>query len=368
MNAEAIPSTANHVAHQPAPASRYWLGLSPARIGQVLWKRKVVLGLITGSFALIGIVLSLLQKPEYTSEARIMPEISQGSGDLIKRLATVAGFAGLEFGETGSVDAVRPDLYPKVLQSTPFILFLMKQSVPTKDGGQKTVADLLTVSDAWFDKKWFSSPTKTDIIQAKTRPQTIRLTQEQQDLLEDIQQRVGAQMDTRSGVITVSAQMPDPVAVAAVTDITLDYLTRYVTNYRTEKSRRDLEFYTNRLKEAKRRFERAQYSMFQYNDQHKYMVVQAATMEKQRIDAELNISQVVYTELAKQFEQAKIKVQEQTPVFKVLEPARIPLKRSSPRRTVMVVLYTLAGFVLGSVYCVAVEMKAVEQLRRSLTT
>jgi LPS O-antigen subunit length determinant protein (WzzB/FepE family) len=365
MKAEATLSTANHIAHQPAPAS-YWLGLSPGRIGKTLWKRRIRVLAITAFFAVIGIVVSLLKKPEYVSEARIMPEISQGSGDLIKRLATVAGFAGLEFGENGSVDAVRPDLYPKVLQSTPFILSLMKQSVPTQDGGQTSVAAMLKEPDSWFTKKWFSSTPKTDLARAKSRPKTIRLTQEQQDLLEDIQQRVGAQMDTRSGVITVSAQMPDPVAVAAVTDITLDYLTRYVSNYRTEKVRRDLDFYTNRVKEAKRRFERAQYHMFQYNDQHKYMVVQAATMEKQRIEAELTISQVVYTELAKQFEQAKIKVQEQTPVFKILEPAKIPLKRSSPRRTVMVILYTLAGFVIGSLYSIAVEENAVGRLRRSL--
>lgn len=330
--------------------------------------RKVTLGLFTFSFSLLGLSLSLIQSPEYTSEARIMPEISQGSGDLIKRLATVAGFAGMEFGETGSVDAVRPDLYPKVLQSTPFMLFLMKQTVPTQDGGQKSVADLLSASSSWFGKRWYSQFGKTDLRRTLTSLQTLRLTQEQQDLLDDIQQRVGAQMDTRSGVITVSARMPDPVAVAAVTDSTLAYLTRYVISYRTEKARHDLEFYNNRLLEAKRRFERAQYSMFQYNDQHKYMVVQAATMEKQRIDAELNIAQVVYTELAKQFEQAKIKVQEQTPVFKVLEPARVPLKRSSPRRMLMVVSYTLAGFVIGSVYCVAVERNVVDRLRRSLTS
>ena len=69
-----------------------------------------------------------------------MPEISQGSGDLIQKLATVAGFAGLELGETGGVEAVRPDLYPNILQSTPFVLALMKKRVPTQDGGQTSVA------------------------------------------------------------------------------------------------------------------------------------------------------------------------------------------------------------------------------------
>ncbi|KAA9349459.1 Wzz/FepE/Etk N-terminal domain-containing protein [Larkinella humicola] len=366
MKGEAIIPTANHVVAQPVRES-YWLGLSPGRLVKLLWKRRVRLLLITAFFSITGIIVSFLQRPEYISEARIMPEISQGSGDLIKRLATVAGFAGLELGETGSVDAVRPDLYPKVLQSTPFVLALMNKRVPTQDGGQTSVAAMLSETDSWFEKKWFSFDKKADNFRANVSPHTIRLTQDQQDLLEDIQQRVSAQMDTRSGVITVSAQMPDPVAVAAVTQITLDYLTRYVSNYRTEKVRRDLEFYTNRVKEAKRRFERAQYSMFHYTDQHKYMVVQTATMEKQRIEAELTIAQAVYTELAKQFEQAKIKVQEQTPVFKVLEPATIPLKRSSPRRTNLVLLFTLTGLVLGGLSCTAVDLDAWGHLRRSLS-
>ncbi|RRB01268.1 lipopolysaccharide biosynthesis protein [Larkinella rosea] len=347
---------------QPVQES-YWLGLSPGRIGSLIWQNRFRVFIITAFFAIAGVIVSLLTKPEFVSEARIMPEISQGSGDVLQKLASVAGFAGLEFGETNGIDAVRPDLYPNVLQSTPFILSLLDQKVPTRDGNRVSVTSLLLQNDSWFGKKWFSSEKKTESLRPNANPQTIRLTQEQQDLLEDIQQRVSAKMDTRSGIITVSARMPDPTAVAAVTQVALDYLTRYVTTYRTEKVRRDLLFYTNRLKEAKQRFEAAQYKMFQYGDQHKYMVVQAATMEKQRIEAELTISQVVYTELSKQFEQAKIKVQEQTPVFKVLDPAKVPLKRSSPRRTVMVLTYTLLGFVAGSIYSVLVGLNAFGRLR-----
>ncbi|MGA0560255.1 lipopolysaccharide biosynthesis protein [Larkinella sp. VNQ87] len=365
MNDETIRTASNHVAKHPVPDSGYWLGLSPARIGSALWRYRVRLLVITGLFAVTGVVVSLLTPAEYTSDARIMPEITEGTGDVLQKLASVAGFAGLELGESGSVDAVRPDLYPNVLQSTPFVLFLLDEQVPTKDGQTVTVAGLLAKTGSWFWNQKTTSAEKPAATLAKDNPGTIRLTQEQQDLVEEIQQRVSAKMDTRSGIITVSAQMPDPTAVAAVTQITLDYLTRYVTNYRTEKVRRDLDFYTNRLKEAKRRFEKAQYTMFQYNDRHKYMVVQAATMERQRIEAELTISQVVYTELAKQYEQAKIKVQEKTPVFKVLEPAKIPLKRSSPRRTMMVVMYTLAGFAVGSVYCIANSLGFWQQLRHN---
>ncbi len=245
-------TTANHVTITQSPQAGYWMDLSPGRIGKVLWRSRTRVLSITALFAVTGVVVSLLTRPEYVSEARIMPEISQGTGDVLQKLASVAGFAGLEFGETGGVEAVRPDLYPNVLQSTPFILSLLEQPVPTSDGGKTSVSAMLTTPDSW---SWLTSKKKPVPLRPNANPNTLQLTQEQQDLLEDIQQRVSAKMDTRSGIITVSARMPDPTAVAAVTQIALDYLTRYVSNYRTEKVRRDLEFYTNRLKEAKRRFE-----------------------------------------------------------------------------------------------------------------
>jgi LPS O-antigen subunit length determinant protein (WzzB/FepE family) len=54
--------------------------------------------------------------------------------------------------------------------------------------------------------------------------------------------------------------------------------------------------------------------------------------------------------LSRQYEQARLKVQERTPVFKVLEPAQVPLKRVSPKRTMIVLLFTGAGLVLGLGY------------------
>lgn len=244
------------------------LNLSPGQVVGILWFRRMKLLAIVFSFAAIGAIVGLLSHSEYSAEARVMPEMNQGAGDMFKRLASAAGFAGMDLGETEGVDAVRPDLYPNVLQSTPFILYLLQQSVPTVEGKQKTVTTLLTPTLGWFSTK------KKSLAQSLNKPSAVlQLTQEQQDLAEDIQKRVSGRMDTRSGVITINARMPDPVAVAAVAQLTMDYLTQYVTNYRTEKARRDLQFYTNRLNEAKRRYQAAQYASFNYNDQHKYMVV-----------------------------------------------------------------------------------------------
>jgi uncharacterized protein involved in exopolysaccharide biosynthesis len=258
-------------------------------------------------------------------------------------------------------------LYPNVLQSTPFILYLLDQPVVTSAGDKLTVARLL---DPDGDKpgvsllNWLRPRPTARPVQTPTGPnKPVQLTMQQQQLAEEIEKRISARLDTRSGVISITARMPDASAAATVAQQAMNYLTQYVTSYRTEKARQDLQFYSQRLNEARRRYQTAQYNVFHYNDQHKYLVVQAATMDRQRMEAELTIAQTVYTELSRQYEQARLKVQERTPVFKVLEPAKIPLLRVSPKRATLVLTYALAGLLLGIVYLLARQADVVGKLR-----
>ena len=52
----------------------------------------------------------------------------------------------------------------------------------------------------------------------------------------------------------------------------------------------------------------------------------------------------VYNTLAQKLEQDKLRVQEETPVYTVIEPSTIPLKASSPRKLII-----LVGFVFLAV-------------------
>jgi uncharacterized protein involved in exopolysaccharide biosynthesis len=356
-----LPAPPGHTTIKP------WLNLSPDNLIRTLWQGRVRLVLFVVIFAALGVVVALLTRSEYASEARIMPEMNSGSGDVFRRLASVAGFGGIDLSDAEGVDAVRPDLYPNVLQSTPFILYLLDQPVVTSAGEKLTVAQLL---DPEGDKPSFSllswlrpAPVTTPTPTPTGPNKPVKLTMQQQQLAEEIEKRVTARLDTRSGVISITAQMPDASAAATVAQQAMNYLTQYVTSYRTEKARQDLHFYSQRLTEARRRYQTAQYNVFHYNDQHKYLVVQSATMDRQRMEAELTIAQTVYTELSRQYEQARLKVQERTPVFKVLEPPKIPLLRVSPKRAVLVLTYALVGFILGIVYLLTRQAGLVSRLR-----
>ncbi|GAB4021413.1 lipopolysaccharide biosynthesis protein [Spirosoma koreense] len=342
--------------------------LPPADVWlRLVWQHRARVLLIGTVFSAFGVLIAFLIKPEFRSEARIMPEMSNGSGDMFKRLASVAGFAGLDFAEADDIDAVRPDLYPNVLQSTPFVLSLIDHPIVTTDGQQTTIGRFLLPEESdWSWKRWLTKRADP----ARPLPQKpaglVRLTTRQQELTEEISERVSARLDTRSGIITITANMPDANLAAAVAQLAMDYLTQYVTSYRTGKARQDLRFYFSRLTEARQRYQSAQLKLFRYNDQHNHYVVQAATMEKQRIEAELSIAQTVYMELSRQFEQVRLKVQERTPVFKVLEPARIPLRRASPRRTFIVLLSAGLGLAFGILSTLVRPADIVSSLRTIL--
>ena len=75
---------------------------------------------------------------------------------------------------------------------------------------------------------------------------TVRLSVQQQALAEEIGERVRARLDTRSGLITITAKCPMRRG-GTVAQLAMTYLTQYVTNYRTEKARQDLAFYGQQL-------------------------------------------------------------------------------------------------------------------------
>ncbi|AUD05550.1 GumC domain-containing protein [Spirosoma pollinicola] len=338
-------------------------------IVRTLWlgRRAVLIGGLL--FALLGVVVALLIKPEFRSEARLMPELNSGSGDVLKRLASVAGFAGIDFSDAEREDAIRPDLYPTVLQSTPFVLYLIDQPITTTDGQGQTVGAFLHPNDTgWSFNRFFSfNPAGKVGLKPISKPDgTVRLSVLQQELVEEISERVAARFDTRSGIITITASMPDANVAAAVAQLSMKYLTQYVRNYRTGKARQDLRFYDRQQADAHKRYMNAQLALFHYDDQHKHVVMLATTMDRQQMETELSIAQTVYTELARQFEQAKLNVQARTPVFTVLEPPKVPLKRTSPRRTLVVLVFAMAGLTISGLYMLAQQVDVVEKWRTIL--
>lgn len=336
------------------------------KIFKVISKNKWAILIATIISAALGIFIAINTPNEYASQVQILPELeSKDAAGGLSKFKSLAGLAGVDLGAMGGTDAVRPDLYPNILQSTPFLMDVMNMKVYAskykrtmvmskfmeENENQALITRLFGKSDE-KDKDAF-------VVNPNTIPiETIRLDKKQDELIKEFQKRIGTTLDKKTGVISIAVKMQDPVIAATIVRYAQDYLTKYVVTYRTEKTLKDIKFLEDRLNEAKRRYDNALYSYSSYQDRNKGLFLNIAKDQGKKLQYEVDLSYNLYAELAKQLEEAKIKVHRETPVFKVLEPAQIPVKKSEPKRSVMVLGFAFLGLILSMIVVLAKNYKS----------
>lgn len=310
-----------------------------------------------GLAVIAGLVIAFSIPKEYTVSATIAPEMSDkkaGGG-----LSSLAAMAGNNFGSAAGADAIYPDLYPDIVNSTPFITALFDVPVRSLDG--KIDTTLYCYLDEHQRAPWWSMITsapfkllgwtislfKDEGGAGSDRLNPFQLTKDETGIAEALGRRIGVSVDKKTGVTSVSVTMQDARIAACMTDTVLRRLQEYVTEYRTTKARRDFEFQQRLFDRKKKDYEEAQENYARFSDSNKNIILQSYRAEQVRLENEMNLAYQVYTSVAQQLQMAEAKVQEITPVYTVVEPATIPIKASKPNK-----LMILLGVVfLAAVGC-----------------
>ncbi len=314
------------------------------------WRALLYGGLIGLS---LGTLYALSKSNEYKAQITVMPEF-QNKASSLSGLNSLAGLAGIDVGSlSGNIDAIRPDLYPNVSQSTPFGLQMLNQPVYSKLFKKQQPLQEFLISqqlETWRGKLGSllnsgSSETEDTNVSEIYHGQ-VELSKEEEDLIAGLKSRITVTHDKKSGMLTIETQMPDPIVASSIAQSTLNYLTDYVTTYRTEKARKQVDFLTKQVARAKQRYQESEMILSNYRDRNRSLYTNTAKIEEQRIQADFMLAQNLYNDLVKQLELARIRIQEDTPVFKILEPARIPRKKSAPNRTMTVIGFMAVGVVV----------------------
>jgi uncharacterized protein involved in exopolysaccharide biosynthesis len=336
---------------------------------QVIKKGKWLITSTALLFAIIAAFIVFNQPNEYTSTASVMPELESSSAGGLSKFAGLASLAGVDLSSMSSSDAIRPDLYPSVINNTSFFLYLLEQDVKTSEKDKENFLDFYIKTyeleaDTVTNKKGFISSLRGSlgiapkvIVKSVSFSDFIYLPKYKGEIIETLKEKIVANMDKRTGIISVSVELPDPITAAYVAKISMDYLTNFVTNYRTEKSRQDLNFLAEQLGAAKGKYYNTQSKKAQYSDDFQSATIrlQTADIQRERIEADYRVSSTFYTELMKQYESAKMDLQKQTPVFKTLEQPIIPYEKSGPRRSITLVIFFIMGLVTGTTMILATK-------------
>ena len=352
-------------------------------LAKTIWSKRIFIVKVVALGAVIGVFAALLSPKEYKSTATLMPEYSTesqgGASSLLRQYGGLLGVSGGSYASNSN--AIRVDLYPNIVQSTNFQLKLMDQPFYFSDINQEA-----TLFDYYTE---LNSPGVLGVIKSYTiglpgkilgailpkkelmttvpgeanESMVLNLSKEEFEVISTLRQKITATLDEESGIVSVSVTLPDNVAAAAVTEYTIKELTEYLTEYRTEKVLRDLTFVEEQLATAEARFEEAQLTLAEFRDSNQGMLSARAQTEEQRLNSEYQIAFNLYNSLTQQYEEAKLKVQEETPVFKTLEAVQVPLQDETSGAMILIVFIMLSG--IGSIGWIFVH-PLIEQFKNAV--
>lgn len=314
-------------------------------------------------FSLTGLIIGLGSKVEYVSFCKLMPESQEGLQSDMGGLGGLVGLAGINLNMSDK-NALTPDVYPQIASSIPFLLKIWNEQIHFEKQDTLTTPYIFfkeidrpsfigyfyqyTVGLPFQILKWSSNKNKETIkFEEITEDKIIKLSKFDSKLLERFKSRITVTVDSKSGIITISSEMPDAQASAEIVSQSLELLTEYVTDYKISKAQENLDFIQARYNESKEDFINSQEQLALFNDRNLNVVTAVAQTEQQRLQNEYNIAFEIFKGLATQLEQAKIKVKEETPVFIVLEPVQKPVKKNKPKRLYLLIGFTLFGIFIG---------------------
>lgn len=326
-----------------------------------LWKakRKLIWAGVVG--VVCGLIVAFSIPKSYTTDVMLAPELSSNNKmGSAGGLSALASMAGINLNNAGT-EAVNPMLYPEIVSSVPFMTGLFDVPVTTEDGDRMTFRDFMEyrTSSPWWGailklpfqaigavKGLFVEPEDTT---KHYEVDPFHLSRDQMDLVETLNECITSDIDTKTAVITVSVSLQDPLVSATMADTVIKRLQEYVTSYRTEKARNDMEYAKTINLEAKEEYHKAQQRYANYVDRNHGIMTISGQTEATRLQNEMDLAYNLYNTTAQQYQMARAKVQEITPVYAVLKPATVAVKATKPKKLII-----LIGFIfLAEVFTAA---------------
>lgn len=336
-------------------------------IATKLWiNRKFILA-FTIMFIGVGLFVALLTPNQFTAKTILVPQSSDKKSS--SNLSGLAAIAGINIGSITSGEIISPAIYPKIFNNVDF----QKELIYTKFSFNISTKTI-TYYD-YYSKKEYQKFNLLNILKKYTigLPSLIIsslkhtsnnisnltdfnksniqiLSKKENEIIKNLFGKLELELNEKEGYITLKFTSYEPILSAEVVSATLKLLQKYITEFKLQKVRSNLSFVEANYFEAKHNFELKQSELARFRDANKSLTSSIAKTQEEKLISEYNLMLGIYSELAKQREQAKIAVTETAPILTIIQPVVIPIEKSGPKRINILIFYTFLGISISSIY------------------
>ena len=299
----------------------------------------------------IGIIVAISIPKQYTVEVTLSPEMGNNKGGGLSGLAASFLGSGVTMGD--GTDALNASLSADIVSSTPFLLELSNMKVPVSGGEEISLSSYLNEeSSPWWGyvigfpgmvmggaKSLFTENEDEPISSDKVSRGAIELSKKETEKIETLKKMIAAAVDKKTSMTSISVTFQNPKVAAVVADSVVKKLQEYIIDYRTFKAKEDCIYLEKLFKERQQEYYAAQKKYADYMDSHDNIILQSVRTEQERLQNDMSLAYQVYSQVTSQLQVARAKVQEEKPVFAVVEPAVVPLEPSGTSRKVYVLAF-----------------------------
>ena len=323
-----------------------------------LWKEKILIVKSILIFTLIGIIYSLSIKDNFTASSIFYPhyqsnEISQGQS-----LRNLAGIAGINIGSNNNSNNIPTTLYPNIINSPEFKIEILdtkifdgENEISYRDYLLKKTSSLnikkillfpITILSKFKSQDEFKSSDKNIDI--------IKLNKEEYLLHKNLNKTITIALNEKEGFIELSVDDNDPLVASVIAKTANEILQKKIIDFKLKNLNDTYKFISQQLDVAKDNFYKLQDSLAVFSDKNRNIRSDVFQNKYSRIESEYNISKNIYNELAISKEKTAIDVKKNTPIFTIIKPVVIPNEKSEPKRSLIVIIFSIMGLVLMTSY------------------
>jgi capsular polysaccharide biosynthesis protein len=280
-------------------------------------------------------------------------------------LAGLAGIAGIRLPAGGAEQTITPELYPEVLKSQDFrmsvadvpLFFssLNRSATAVEYFGEirkPPVTELIIRYTVGLPAQLLAALRPSGVAPRpvdadSTPPPLATYDRNYLRIVNSLGERLVITIDRKTSVITINGTMPDAYAAADLVRVTSSRLMEEIIKYESRKAGEQFVFVSEHYAQAKVRYEKAQRELALFADQNRSLMSAVSRINQERLQREYDLSFEMYQQFSRELEQARMKMNQDTPVFTVLERVSVPTDRASPKRVRIVLFSIFLGCFVG---------------------
>lgn len=319
-----------------------------------IWRNRKQILLSAILFAVLGGIIGFLTPATYTAGSTFLPQTTQsgGAGGSLGGLAALAGI-NLSTG-AGAGGDIPPSMYATVLASEPFRKRILDAKIVV-NGDSVTYRSHLEnqPGSALGTIKEYTIGLPGKLIGALSSSEESNgggpdsglqpLSDEEFKLHNALAGKISIANDKKEGFVSLTVVEGDPMIAAQVAKVTEEVLQDWIIEHKVKNAKSQYDFIEKQFEAKQKEFFSIQEQLAGYMDRNQNVLSATYLTRLERLQAEFDLINTVYSELAKQKEQAAIQLSKDTPTFSVLDPVKVPKEKTGPQKSI----YILGTFFMG---------------------